>query len=107
MSTMAENPFSQQVIDAVMHHMNLDHSDDSLLIVKSLGATPEATAAEMSGMDGDAIEFRATVHGEDRTIRVPWSVRLTERPQVRVEVTRMYHDACAALGVTPREAEQH
>lgn len=107
MSETTENPFSQQVIDAVMNHMNLDHSDDSLLIVKALGATPEATAAEMSGMDADAIEFRATVGSEDRTVRVPWSQRLTERAQVRVEVTRMYHEACAALGITPRQAEQH
>lgn len=107
MSQATENPFSQQVIDAVMHHMNLDHSDDSLLIVKSLGGTPDATAAEMSGMDADAIEFRAVVDGRDKAVRVPWSERLTERPQVRVEVTRMYHEACAALGIAPREAGEH
>lgn len=104
---MTENPFSQQVIDAVMNHMNLDHTDDSLLIVKSLGGQPNATAAQMSGMDADAIEFTATIDGADRTVRVPWSERLTERPQVRVEVTRMYHEACAALGITPREAGEH
>lgn len=107
MSATVENPFSAQVIEAVANHMNLDHTDDSLLIVRSLGNTPEATEAEMSTMDGDAVEFSAVVDGQTRTVRVPWSEHLTERGQVRVEITRMYYDACAALGVTPREAEEH
>ena len=101
------NPFSQDIIDAVRDHMNLDHQDVSLLIVRSLGDRPQATAATMSGMDGSAIEFDATIDGSQTTVRVPWSEPLTERGQVRVEVTRMYHEACAALGITPREAAEH
>lgn len=101
------NPFTQDVIDAVRDHMNLDHQDDSLLIVRSLGKRPEATAATMAGMDGSAIEFDATIDGSQQVVRVPWSEQLTERGQVRVEVTRMYHEACATLGITPREAAEH
>lgn len=40
-------------------------------------------------------------------MRVPWSQPLTERPQIRQEFVRMYHEAAAKLGVTPRQAEQH
>lgn len=101
------NPFSQDVVDAVRDHMNLDHQDDALLIVKALGDRPHAIAATMSGMDGSAIEFDATVDGSQETVRVPWSEPLTERGQVRIEVTRMYHEACATLGITPREAAEH
>lgn len=104
---MSANPFSDQVIDAVRSHMNMDHTDDSLLIVRSLGGRAAATAAEMSTMDGDAVEFTATVDGNTEAVRVPWSEPLTERGQVRVEITRMYHDACAALGIAPREAGEH
>lgn len=104
---MSTNPFPEQVIDAVRAHMNMDHSDDSLLIVRGLGGRDAATSAEMSTMDGDAVEFTAQIDGRPETVRVPWSQTLTERAQVRVEITQMYHDACAALGVTPREAGEH
>ncbi len=106
-TTNTENPFSEQVIAAVRDHMNLDHTEDSLLIVKSLGGQPDATEAEMSGMDGAGLDFLAKIDGKDTTVRVPWSEPLTERAQVRVEITRMYYDACAALGITPREAQEH
>ncbi len=105
--SQTDNPFSQDVIDAVRDHMNLDHEGDSLLIVQSLGERPQATAATMSDMDGDAIEFDATIDGASEKVRVAWSERLTERGQVRVEVTRMYHDACAKMGIAPREAAEH
>lgn len=101
------NPFSQQIIDAVTGHMNEDHPEDNVLIVKALGDRPEATAATMTTMDGDAAEFEAQVGGAAQTVRIPWSKPLTERGEVRVEVTRMYFEACEKLGVTPRDAEQH
>lgn len=107
MTAAAANPFSQQVVDAVASHMNLDHPEDSLLIVRSLGAQPTATAASVSGLDGDAITFEAVIDGQPQPVQVPWSTTLTERPQIRAEVTRMYYEACEALGVQPREAEQH
>lgn len=107
MSQQTENPFPQQVIQAVKDHMNLDHNDDSLLIVRSLGSTPNATAAEVSSMDGNALEFAAVVDGNDTTVTVPWSEPISERPQIRVEIERMYHEACAALGVKPRDAAEH
>ncbi|MDI2132439.1 DUF3598 family protein [Yinghuangia seranimata] len=101
------NPFGEQIIAAVVDHMNLDHPEDSLLIVRSLGQRPEATSAETVGLDGEGIDFKAVVGGAEETVRVPWSAPISERPQIRVEVTRMYYDACAALGVEPRPAEEH
>jgi len=98
-------PFTAEVVAQVARHMNDDHAADSLLICRSLGGTPQATAARMTGLDADGIEFAATVAGVEVPVRVPFAYRLTERVQVRHEVVRMYQEACAQLGVTPRPAE--
>jgi putative heme iron utilization protein len=97
-----DGPFSPEVVDQIGRHMNGDHADDNLLIVRALGGMPAATAARMSGMDADAMEFAAVVDGIEVPVRVPFTRRLTERRQVRAEAVRMYQEACAALGVEPR-----
>jgi putative heme iron utilization protein len=101
MDKVAE-PFGADTVAQIARHMNEDHADDNVLIVRVLGGQPDATAARMSGMDADAMEFEATVHDIAVPVRVPFSERLTERRQVRAEAVRMYRDACAALGVEPR-----
>ncbi len=98
----AANPFPPEVIAAVMRHMNTDHADDCLVICQGLGGQPTATAANMSGMDAEAMEFLAVVDGTEVPVRVPFSERLVERRQIRAEAARMYREACAALGRTPR-----
>ena len=45
--------FDPAVVDAVLAHMNADHLEDNLLIVRAHGV-PEATAASMSDADGEA-----------------------------------------------------
>ena len=94
--------FAPDVVAAIMRHMNGDHADDSVLICRALGGQPEARAATMTWMDADGIDFRATVDGREVMVRIPFSHHLAERAEVRVEVTRMYHEACARLGVAPR-----
>jgi hypothetical protein len=99
--------FGPAVVDAVCRHMNDDHVEDSLLIVRSLGGRADASQAAMSGLDAEAAIFTATVDGVEHTVRVPWSTTLSERAQIRLEVVRMYHEACAALGVEPRPPAEH
>ena len=95
---------SPDVVAAVMAHMNGDHADDCVVIAKVLGERPDTTAAEMTGMDADAIELTATgADGGAEILRIPFSDRLTERAQVRAEVARMYHESAAVLGLPPRE----
>jgi putative heme iron utilization protein len=100
-------PFSPEVVDAVRRHMDADHKDDSLLIVRSLGGIPDATTATMSGFDESGALFVAGTADGERTVRVPWSAPIEERAQIRAEVVRMYHEACEALGVEPRAASEH
>lgn len=96
------NPFSAEVVKAIMRHMNDDHTEDSVLIVRALGEQPGASGAVMTGMDADAIEFAAVVGGAEVPVRIPWRERLTERAQVRAEVVRMYERSRAALGLEHR-----
>ena len=95
------------VVAAVRAHMNEDHADDSVLICRSLGGQPTTVAATMTGLDADGADFRAETAAGPVEVRIPWSGRLTERAQVRAEVARMYHEACAALGVEPRPPAEH
>ena len=96
------DPFPPEVVAAIMRHMNGDHADDCGVIVRGLGGQPDASSARMSGMDADGMDFEATVDGRPMPVRIPFTERLSERRQVRGEAARMYRDACAKLGVTPR-----
>lgn len=104
---MSGSTFSAEVIDAVCAHMNGDHPEDCLLIVRGLGGLPDAASARMSGLDRTSATFDARL-GDGTTVRthVPFRGPVTERVQIRHEVVRMYQDACAALGVPPRQAEE-
>ncbi|MDT0327269.1 DUF2470 domain-containing protein [Nocardiopsis sp. DSM 44743] len=99
---MPSSPFSPEVVTAVTAHMNGDHPEDTLLICRALGGLPEATGARMTGLDGEGGDYAVTVDGTEHTVRIPWARPLTERAQIRVEVVRMYQEACAKLGLTPR-----
>jgi putative heme iron utilization protein len=94
--------FTPEVVDQIAAHMNGDHAEDNVLICRAFGKEPAVSAARMSGMDADGMDFVAVVNGVDVPVRVPFSQRLTERRQVRAEAVRMYREACAELGLTPR-----
>jgi putative heme iron utilization protein len=96
------DPFPAEVVAQIARHMNDDHAEDNVLIVRALGGMPSATAARMSGMDADGMEFAAVVDGIEVPVRIPFGKRLVERAQVRTETVRMYRAACAALGLEPR-----
>lgn len=99
---MQPTPFAPEVVTAVTSHMNGDHPEDTLLICRALGGRPDATAARMTGLDGEGGDYAVTVDGAEYQVRIPWARPLTERAQIRVEVVRMYEQACAKLGVAPR-----
>lgn len=107
MTDAAPDPFSPQIEAAVVAHMNGDHVEDNLLIVRSLGGLPDATEARMVAISPAGAAFEGVVDEVATTVTVPWSAPITERAAIRAEVVRMYHEACAAMGVEPRQAEEH
>lgn len=105
---MSTTTFPAAVVDAVCAHMNDDHPEDCLVIVRGLGDLPDAVSARMVGLDAVAVRFDATLpDGDAAPVRVEFPAPVTERPQIRLGVVRMYEDACAALGMAPRVAEEH
>lgn len=104
---MPATPFSPEVVAAVTAHMNDDHAEDTLLIVRAFGGVPEADSARMTGLDSEAGEYTATVAARQVTVRVPWSRPITERAQIRTEVVRLYRAACERLGVAARGEGDH
>jgi Protein of unknown function (DUF2470) len=86
------NPFPPEVEAQIVAHINGDHADNLVLIVRALGGMPQATAARMS----------AAVDGIEVPVRIPFSERLSERSQVQTETVRMYRQACETLGVEPK-----
>ena len=99
---MMTDPFGADVVAQIARHMNDDHAEDNVVIVRGLAGVTSATAARMSGLDADGMDFDATVNGISVPVRIPFAERLTERRQVRTEAVRMYQAACAALGVAPQ-----
>lgn len=94
--------FEEAIVAAVTGHMNGDHPEDTLLICRHLGGHPSATDARMVGFDGEGGDYVVTVDGRDVGVRIPWSVPVVERADVRREVVVLYERACEAAGVEPR-----
>lgn len=93
--------FTSDAVDAVLAHMNDDHRDDNVLIVRAF-AERDVTSAVMSDVDARGGTWHYTAEGEELELHIPWSSELTERPQVRREIVALYDAACAKLGVEPR-----
>lgn len=93
--------FDAQTVAAVLHHMNEDHPDDSLLIARAFG-DPSADSAVMTGLDGSAGVWSYTVNGTAHELSALWSHDISARPEIRRAVVVLYDAACAKLGVDPR-----
>jgi hypothetical protein len=96
--------FSADIVTAVLAHMNGDHNDDNLVIARAFGSL-DATEATMTTLDGDGGTWEYLVGGDTKTVTVPWSTSISERPEIRREVVVTYERACAILGVAPRGHE--
>jgi hypothetical protein len=96
--------FDDAALAGVLGHMNDDHRDDNLLIVRAFGGRADAASATMLDFDGDGGSWSATAaDGEVYEVRVPWpGGAITERPEVRREIVALYDAACARLGIEPR-----
>jgi hypothetical protein len=94
--------FSDDIVTAVLAHMNGDHTDDNLLIARAFGSR-DAAASVMTTLDEFGGTWRYEAEGEQREITVPWGETLSERAQIRREVVLLYRRACGILGVVPRD----
>ncbi|WP_119695974.1 DUF2470 domain-containing protein [Microbacterium halotolerans] len=95
--------FPDDVVAAVLRHMNADHVDDSALIARAFW-DPDAVSAVMTGFNGDGGDWDVvSPDGTVHPVRIAWpGGSIAERPAVRREVVALYDDACARLGIEPR-----
>ena len=105
MSAADATPFTPDVVEAICRHMNDDHPDDGVRMVRGLAGV-DADRVTMTGLDADRAYFRVEAP-RPLHVSLAWSERLTERGQVRLEVVRMHEQACRALGTEPPAAEGH
>lgn len=97
--------FEADVVAAILRHMNGDHTDDNLLIVRAFSTESDVpiTSAVMTDLDGSGGVWQITRAGVPEELRVPWpSGEISERPAVRREVVALYDAACERLGIEPR-----
>jgi len=73
--------FSREIVDAVLRHMNSDHRDDNLVIVRANGA-PEATDATMTALDGDGGVWSVRTGELEADLRVKWTIPVVERGDI-------------------------
>ncbi|GHD81509.1 uncharacterized protein DUF2470 [Salinibacterium amurskyense] len=94
--------FSEEIVSAVLAHMNSDHNDDNLLIVRAF-AESAAISAAMVSLDGVEGTWQySDVDGIEHHVTVPWSTEITERAEIRHEIVKLYDAACEKLGVEAR-----
>lgn len=67
--------FDEQFVAGVCHHMNADHADDALRIVRTLGGRPGAKRVETVGVDAQGLRFVAYEDGQKLEVTVPEQVR--------------------------------
>ncbi|MGV8851930.1 MAG: DUF2470 domain-containing protein [Rhodoglobus sp.] len=94
--------FSAEIVSAVLAHMNSDHNDDNLLIVRAF-AEPAAISAAMVSLDDTEGTWQySDGHGVEHHVTLPWSTAITERAEIRHEIVRLYDRACENLGIEAR-----
>lgn len=95
--------FDRTIAAAVTAHMNDDHPEDNLLIVRAFGR-PGATTARMVDVGVRNGTWVVTDSEGEHELTVPWlGGEIAERPQIRRAVVALYRRACEILGVTARE----
>lgn len=87
---------TEDIVAAVTAHMNGDHAEDNAVICRGVGGRPDTVTATMTGLDLDAIEFTIRTEAADagaEVVRIPFAAPLVDRPQIRAEVARMFHES--------------
>jgi len=93
--------FPPDVVAAVLAHMNTDHAEDNVVIVRAF-AQPDAESALMTDLDTVGGSWVAVVDGRELVVHIDWTIPVIERADIRRAVTVMYRDACTKLGISPR-----
>ncbi len=90
--------FPDDVVRAVCAHMDDDHRDDALLVVRTLGGQPQAADVRTTGVDSSALHLLADVGGAQVPVRVPFARPVRDRSELRAAVVELAERARSAGG---------
>ena len=94
--------FSAEIVSAILAHMNSDHNDDNLLIVRAFAESAAISAAMVTFDEAEATWQYSDVDGIEHHVTIPWSTTIAERAEIRHEIVRLYDRACDKLGIEAR-----
>lgn len=98
---MTAEDFPQDVVDRVLAHMNGDHAEEALVIVRAHGAS-DASGAALAGFDSHNTVWQVMgPEGPVGQVHVPWPSGAVEESQIRGEIVSLYQASCTALGIDP------
>ena len=81
--------FPDDVVQAVTGHMNDDHLDDSLAIVRGNGA-PGAVVARMIDLDTAGGTWAYIENDAEHRLTIDWPIPVVERADVRRAVVELF-----------------
>lgn len=96
-------PFTREVNEGIVGHMNGDHTDSSLAICRAMGGRADASAARMKSVEPDGAHFLAETSDGEVEVVVPWGTEIVERFDIRLELERMHRESYEALGLPLEE----
>lgn len=104
-----EDALDKDMTDSVIEHMNSDHSDACVAIVRAFSPHPEATSAIMQTMDRRGLEFKVVTSANSgtpdanatSTVRVNFSKPLVRESQIRGQLVALSKLARAKLSTEP------
>ena len=105
LGTLALMPlFSEDVIAAVLHHMNTDHAEDNRVIVRAHSEHGRAAdTAVMTGLDEHGGTWRIHTDTGDEQVTIPWpGGPIADRASIRRKVVELYRSGCESLDIPPR-----
>ena len=78
-----------ELTQGVCGHMNTDHAEAALAIVRTLGGLSQANSVTTVSVDERSITFRADVAGGTTEVVVPFAEPATDRQGVRRAVVEL------------------
>jgi len=101
MSDAIDDPVAP-IEERIIRHMRSEHLTDLLHMCQAFGGVPEATSADMAGVDRFGVDAVVQTPDGEKQVRLAFDDPITEGGQVREVLTAMTHAARAALGLADR-----
>ena len=81
--------FPEDVVQAVCHHMDTDHAEAALAIVRTLGGLPAAERVQTVAVDERSISFLAHIGEAVTPVDVAFAQTANDRSALRLAVVEL------------------